>query len=376
MAGNGISGYNGDGILATSAELYGPNGVAVDSAGNLYIAETLDSRIRKVTAATGDISTVAGNGTTGYSEDGVAATSAELKNPTGVAVDGAGNLYIADLNSNRVRMVTAATGDISTAAGNGTGGFNEDGVPATSAELALPYGVAVDGAGNLYIADFGNNRIRMVTAQPASSLPWLATALAASRGWRRGHQRGAVFPHWRGSGWRGNLYIADELNNRIRLVTAATGIITTVAGDGTAGYGGDAGAATGADSYPSWRGSGWRGQPVHRGPLQQPHPQGSRQPASSPPWRATALEATTRTASRPPARNLTIPLAQRGRAGNLYIVDGDNFRIREVSVSTPPTLTFPTPTAVGGSTRPMTRSALRWRTSETSRWSSRFRARD
>ena len=194
VAGNGISGYNGDGILATSAELYGPNGVAVDSAGNLYIAETLDSRIRKVTAATGDISTVAGNGTTGYSEDGVAATSAELKNPTGVAVDGAGNLYIADLNSNRVRMVTAATGDISTAAGNGTGGFNEDGVPATSAELALPYGVAVDGAGNLYIADFGNNRIRMVTA--------------------------------------------------------ATGVISTVAGNGTGGFNADGVAATSAELYP------------------------------------------------------------------------------------------------------------------------------
>src|SRR5262249_43599938 len=150
-AGNGTSGYSGDGGPATSAQLNVPFGVAVDGAGNLYIADLRNSRIRKVTTD-GLISTVAGNETTGYSGDGGPATSAQLNSPNGVAVDGAGNLYIADYSNNRIRRVTT-DGLISTVAGNGTRGYSGDGGPATFAQLSGPAGVALDAAGNLNIAD-------------------------------------------------------------------------------------------------------------------------------------------------------------------------------------------------------------------------------
>ncbi len=164
VAGNGIfgfSGQNGDGGPATSAMLAAPEGVAVDTAGNLFIADTWSNSVRKVTPG-GVISTVAGNGTGGYSGDGGPATSAMLDGPSGVAVDAAGNLFIADQWNHRVRKVTPG-GVISTVAGNGTGGYSGDGGPATSAELYYPEGVAVDTAGNLFIADSDNSRVRMVT---------------------------------------------------------------------------------------------------------------------------------------------------------------------------------------------------------------------
>ncbi|MHB1636414.1 NHL domain-containing protein [Acidiferrobacter thiooxydans] len=160
LAGDGTAGYGGDGSSATSAELNNPADTAVDNAGNIYIADAFNDAVRKVTAATGIITTVAGTGTAGYNGDGILATSAELDFPTGVAVDNAGNLYIADENNQRIRKVTVSTGDISTVAGNGTAGYNGDGILATSAELSAPRGVAVDNAGNLYIADENNQRIR------------------------------------------------------------------------------------------------------------------------------------------------------------------------------------------------------------------------
>jgi trimeric autotransporter adhesin len=127
VAGNGTNGYSGDGGLATSAEIAYPPGMAVDSFGNIYIADTANNRIRKVTASTGDISTVAGNGTAGYSGDGGLATSAKLNWPESVAVDTSGNLYIADTDNNRVRKVTASTGYISTVAGTGAAGDSGNG---------------------------------------------------------------------------------------------------------------------------------------------------------------------------------------------------------------------------------------------------------
>ena len=163
--GNGTAGYSGDGGPATSAELNGPEVVALDSAGNLYIAEYYNNRIRKVAAATGIITTVAGNGTQNYSGDGGAATSAALWSPTGVAVDSANNLYIADFGNHRIRKVDAATGIITTVAGNGTLGYSGDGGPATSAELGDPTQVVLDSVGNLIIADPGNNRVRKVTVR-------------------------------------------------------------------------------------------------------------------------------------------------------------------------------------------------------------------
>lgn len=160
VAGNGAFGFSGDGGPATSASLFLPYGVAVDGAGNLYIADLLNQRIRKVDT-TGTITTVAGSGTYGFSGDGGPAISASLGSPDGVAVDEAGNLYIADLYNRRVRKVDSG-GMISTVAGNGAYGFSGDGGPATSASLSSPTGVAVDRVGNVYIADQGNQRIRKV----------------------------------------------------------------------------------------------------------------------------------------------------------------------------------------------------------------------
>lgn len=162
VAGNGIAGYTGDNGVPISAEINAPYGVAVDASGNIYIADTANNCIRKVTLSTGKITTVAGNGTYGFSGDGGAATAAQLYMPTGVAVDSAGNIYIADFGNNRIRMVTLATLKISTVAGNGTGGFSGDGGAATSAALYRPAGVAIDASGNLYIADTNNNRVRVV----------------------------------------------------------------------------------------------------------------------------------------------------------------------------------------------------------------------
>jgi sugar lactone lactonase YvrE len=162
VAGNGTAGFSGDGGPATGAMLDEPFGIAVDGSGNLYIADYNNNRIRKVTPD-GLISTVAGTGTEGYNGDGGAATSAELFHPYSVAVDGSGNLYIADSANNRIRKVTPA-GAISTVAGNGTAGYSGDGGDATSAQLWVPLGVAVDSNGNLYIADNYNNTIRKVTS--------------------------------------------------------------------------------------------------------------------------------------------------------------------------------------------------------------------
>jgi uncharacterized protein (TIGR03437 family) len=167
VAGNGWTGTaQGDGGPASTASVYLPQGLAVDVAGNLYIADTLNNRIRRVSAADGTISTVAGTGTAGKSGDGGLATSAQLNNPWAVAVDAAGDLFIADYLNSRIREVTP-NGIINTIAG-GTGiGYTGDNVniPATNAKLNFPTGVTVDSSGHVYIADSGNNVIRMLTPQ-------------------------------------------------------------------------------------------------------------------------------------------------------------------------------------------------------------------
>jgi sugar lactone lactonase YvrE len=165
--GNGTSGFSGDGGPATSAMLSFPNGVAADKNGNLFIADSYNNRIRKV-SSNGIITTVAGNGWAGFGGDGGPATSAELWYPLGVAVDQDGNLFIADSHNNRIRKVST-DGIITTVAGNGTFGFSGDGGPPTSAQLDYPSAIALDSSGNLFIADSGNNRVRKVTAN--SSLP-------------------------------------------------------------------------------------------------------------------------------------------------------------------------------------------------------------
>jgi sugar lactone lactonase YvrE len=248
VAGDGIEGYSGDGGAATSAKLYYPTGVTLDTGGNIYIADYFNYRIRKVTASTGLISTVAGDGIEGYSGDGGAATSAKLGYPTGVAVDVAGNIYIADYDNYRIRKVTASTGIISTVAGDGTEGYSGDGGAATSAELGLPYGVAVDTAGNIYIADTGNSRIRKVTASTGIISTVAGDGTAGYSG-DAGTATSAELDNPTGVALdtAGNIYIADEDNQRIRKVTVSTGIISTVSGDGTEGYSDDGGAATSAE---------------------------------------------------------------------------------------------------------------------------------
>jgi Secretion system C-terminal sorting domain len=159
IAGNGTAGFSGDGGPATAALLNVPVGLAINAAGDLFFCESANNRVRKITAA-GTISTIGGNGTMGYTGDGGAATAASLSNPAGIGVDLAGNIFIGDNGNNAVRKINS-TGTISTVAGTGSAGFSGDGGPATSAQLNMPQGVSVYG-GNIYICDVINNRVRML----------------------------------------------------------------------------------------------------------------------------------------------------------------------------------------------------------------------
>jgi trimeric autotransporter adhesin len=223
-------------------------GVAVDTSGNIYIADTYNHRIRLVTKSTGIITTVAGDGTQGFEGDGGLATSARFDLPYGIAVDTLGNIYIADYNNDRVRVVTKSTGVITTVAGDGTSGYSRDGVPATSTGLQKPHMIAVDTSGNVYIADSYSSRVRMVTKSTG-----IITTVAGDG--TRGHKgdgglatsAGLFNPAGVAVDASGNIYIADSFH--IRMVTKSTGIITTVAGDGTEGYKGDGGLATAASLF-------------------------------------------------------------------------------------------------------------------------------
>ena len=242
VAGSGRPGYSGDGGPAASAQLSTPFGVAVDGSGNLYIADTGNDRIRKVDASTGNISTVAGVGTNGFSGDGGAATSAQFSAPVGVAVDGSGNLYIADSGGNsRIRKVTVSTGNISTVAGGGAS--LGDGGAATSARLISPRDVAVDGSGNIYIPTGG--RIRKVTASTGNISTVAGTGTGGFSGDGGAATSARLRPNNVAVDGSGNIYISSSSNHRIRKVTASTGNISTVAGSGTA-YSGDGAAAASA----------------------------------------------------------------------------------------------------------------------------------
>ncbi len=163
LAGTGAPGFNGDTIAASTAQLNFPEGIAVDKTGNVYIADLYNNRVRKVDAVTGIITTVAGNGTGGYGGDDSLAINAELYNASAVAVDDSGNIYISDFYNNRIRKVRAATGIITTIAGNGTGGYTGDDSLAINGEIFRPQGVAVDSSGSVFIADFDNHVVREVT---------------------------------------------------------------------------------------------------------------------------------------------------------------------------------------------------------------------
>ncbi len=241
VVGNGVLGFAGDGGPATKAEIHQASGVAVDSSGNLYIADSLNNRIRKVSGGT--ISTIGGSGVFSYSGDGGPATSAELFAPNAVAVDSSGDLFISDTQNDVVREVTAK-GVISTIAGTGTAGSSGDGGAATSAQLNLPLGIAVDSSGNIYIADTANARIRKISNGTISTYAGNGTVGYSGDG---ASATAATLntPVGLAVDKSGNLYIADQGNNVIRKVSTA-GIITTIAGKGLQGYSGDGGPATAA----------------------------------------------------------------------------------------------------------------------------------
>ena len=294
FAGDNVAGYTADAVAANTSELNNPLGIALDSAGNLYIADQLNQRIREVKAGT--ISTVAGDGTPGYTGDTAAATSAELDDPSGIAVDSSGNLYIADTSNHVIRKV--AGGTITTYAGTNVSGGTGDHGLAIDAQLANPTGLTLDAAGNLYIADTGNSRIRIVTkatgditslstgnfilsspkgvavdaagnvyiadtnnsrvlkVAPRGSITKTTTVAGTSVIGFSGDGGPATsaqlaYPSSLAVDAAGNIYIADSYNQRIRRVSAATGIITTVAGTKFSGYTGDGGSSTSAElSFP------------------------------------------------------------------------------------------------------------------------------
>ncbi|MGP8245338.1 MAG: IPT/TIG domain-containing protein [Bryobacteraceae bacterium] len=237
VAGNGFYSFGGDGGPATQAQLDAPQAVATDASGNVYIADTANNVVRKVSTS-GAITTFAGNGLSGVGGDGGAATAAQMMSPAGVAVDARGNVYISDTIGQRIRVVTPSNGQINTYAGNRTAGYSGDGSPATSAELNTPTGLAVDTAGNLYIADTLNSAIRKVT--PAGTISTVAGNGIQGYAGDGGPATGAelYYPRAVAMDSSGNLYIADTQNNRVRKVSAS-GIISTVAGTGTFGYSGD-----------------------------------------------------------------------------------------------------------------------------------------
>ena len=262
FAGNHTVAYSGDGNAATSAALYASGGVFVDGSGNVFVADTYNCAIREVLAASGDIQTVAGNGTCGYSGDGAAATSAQLNYPSGVFVDNLGDIFIADTENSLVREVVAATGNIQTVAGNGTAGYTGDGGVATSAQLDDPYSVFVDSLGDIFIADTDNSAVRCVVgsaggcfgstlavgnittvagtgtpcSEPATSCGDGGVAISAQLNFPAGVSVDAF----------GNLFIADTIDSKIREVVAATGYIQTITGTGIPGYSGDGGPANSA----------------------------------------------------------------------------------------------------------------------------------
>jgi sugar lactone lactonase YvrE len=250
FAGDGTAAYAGDGGQCTASELNYPIGVVVDASGNLYIADMQNNRVRKI-STTGIITTVAGIGTAGHAGDGGQATSAKLYYPTGLAFDATGNLYIADYYNNRVRKVTT-TGIITTVAGYTVdGGYSGDGGPATAAQLNSPVAIAFDGANNMYVADESNNCIRMVNA--AGIISTFAGDTTAGYAGDGGAATDAelYFPSGVACDAVGNVYISDYDNNRVRMVNTS-GIISTYAGTGTGAYSGDGGQAISAEIYNPW----------------------------------------------------------------------------------------------------------------------------
>jgi sugar lactone lactonase YvrE len=244
IAGNGVMGYSGDGGQATAAEIHNPDFMAIDAVGNVYVTDYYNYVIRKITPA-GIISTFAGTGSPGFSGDGGQATAASFDDPLGIAIDAAGNIYMSDELNNRIRKINSS-GVITTIGGNGTAGFSGDGGQATNAELSWPAGLAFDASGNLYIGDYANSAIRKIT--PAGIITTVAgngvRGFSGDGGQATAAEMNLI--HGLVTDAAGNIYFDDFNNNRVRKVTPA-GIITTIVGNGVGGFSGDGGPATAAE---------------------------------------------------------------------------------------------------------------------------------
>ncbi len=250
VAGTGISGYSGDGGLATDAQLRNAQGLAVDASGNLYIADAHDNRIRRVDAITGVITTVAGIGVGAFSGDGGPATDAELYVPTDVCFDKAGNMHIGDYSNARVRKVDLS-GIITTVVGTGlfSWGYGGDGGPADTTAIRSAHGLCFDDTGNMYITDFSSRVMKVDTFGTITTYAGNGdlVAIVGVMGDGIPATDATVAPPKIALDKFGNLYFAEYLGAPIvRKVDVVTGIITTIAGNGTVGFGGDGGPATDA----------------------------------------------------------------------------------------------------------------------------------
>lgn len=241
FAGTGVQGFAGDGGTATAADLDSPQAVAVDSAGNVFVADTHNHRIRRIDANSGFISTVAVSGT------GTGPFALKIGLPSALAVDSAGNLFVADAAQHRILRLDAASGALAVVAGNGTQGYSGDGGPASSAAIDSPYGLALDPQGNLFLSDTHNQCVRrvdhvsgLITTIAGTGQPGFAGDSGAATSATLRLPRGLAID---GSG---NLFLVDSANHRLRRIDAVTGLIASVAGDGTQAYAGDAGPAVSA----------------------------------------------------------------------------------------------------------------------------------
>ena len=246
--GTGKKGFAGDGGPAAAALLNGPFDMCFDAAGNLYFSDTFNNRIRRVDGSRGIITTIAGNGEEGFSGDGGPATQAALNQPYGIVLDHAGNLYIADRLNRRVRRVDAASGIITTLAGTGEAAYGGDGGPAAQGGLAEPNGLAFGpGEGVLYITDVADNRVRAVDLAAGTIATFAGTGAAEHSGdGGKARDAGTFGARAVKVAADGTVYILERQGSSLRAVNPTTGIITTIAGTTARGYSGDGGPALAA----------------------------------------------------------------------------------------------------------------------------------